>query len=172
MPEKRDLGRERDLGRVRAMRRSFPLGSLSALALPLFPGEGAAQEQTLLNVSYDPTRELYRDINTAFAAAWRTTARGEVRIRMSHGGSGRQTRSVIDGLEADVVTLALGQDVDVLAGGGGGARKWRGGAPGPAPALPPSVLVAGARGPPQGEKGGGGGVPERGGEGEGEEVGY
>src|SRR3712207_9310228 len=101
MPEKRDLGRERDLGRVRAMRRPFLLGSLSALALPLLPGEGAAQEQTLLNVSYDPTRELYRDINTAFAAAWRTTARGEVRIRMSHGGSGRQTRSVIDGLRSE-----------------------------------------------------------------------
>ncbi len=108
------------------MRRSFLLGSLSALALPLLPGEGGAQqEQTLLNVSYDPTRELYRDINTAFAAAWRTTARGEVRIRMSHGGSGRQARSVIDGLEADVVTLALGQDIDVLAGARLVARDWR-----------------------------------------------
>src|SRR5918997_7208490 len=123
------------------MRRSFLLGSLSALALPLLPGEGGAQQkQTLLNVSYDPARELYRDINAAFAAAWRTTARGEVRIRMSHGGSGRQTRSNIDGLEADVVTLALGQDVDVLAGAGLVARNWREALPAPAAPYRPTIV--------------------------------
>jgi sulfate/thiosulfate-binding protein len=134
------------------MRRSFPLGSLSALALPLFPGEGAAQEQTLLNVSYDPTRELYRDINTAFAAAWRTTARGEVRIRMSHGGSGRQARSVIDGLEADVVTLALGQDIDVLAGAGLVARNWREALPARAAPYRSTIVFLVRRGNPKGIK--------------------
>jgi sulfate/thiosulfate transport system substrate-binding protein len=134
------------------MRRSFLLGSLSALAVPLFPSEGAAQEQTLLNVSYDPTRELYRDINTAFAAAWRTTARGEVRIRMSHGGSGRQARSVIDGLEADVVTLALGQDIDVLAGAGLVARNWREALPARAAPYRSTIVFLVRRGNPKGIK--------------------
>jgi len=131
------------------MRRSFLLGSLSALALPLLPDEGVAQEQTLLNVSYDPTRELYRDINTAFAAAWRTAARGEVRIRMSHGGSGRQARSVIDGLEADVVTLALGQDIDVLAGAGLVARNWREALPARAAPYPSTIVFLVRRGNPK-----------------------
>jgi sulfate transport system substrate-binding protein len=108
------------------MRRSFLLGGLSALALPAPPRPAAAQERTLLNVSYDPTRELYRDVNAAFASARRQHApREEVRVRMSHGGSGRQARAVIDGLEADVVTLALGHDVDVLAEAGLLRRDWR-----------------------------------------------
>ena len=70
---------------------------------------------TLLNVSYDPTRELYRDINRAFAERWRADQGQKVRFRMSHGGSGKQSRAVIDGLEADVVTLALGYDIDAIA---------------------------------------------------------
>lgn len=69
----------------------------------------------LLNVSYDPTRELYKDFNAAFAAHWRETAGTEVSIEMSHGGAGKQARAVIDGLEADVVTLALAYDIDVIA---------------------------------------------------------
>ena len=104
-------------------RRSVLLGGASGAA---FPARSAlAQERTLLNVSYDPTREFYRDVNAAFAAARRGAARDEVRVRMSHGGSGRQARSVIDGLEADVVTLALGHDIDVLAEAGLVARDWR-----------------------------------------------
>lgn len=70
---------------------------------------------TLLNVSYDPTRELYEEYNRAFAAHWRDRTGQEVRIEQSHGGSGKQARSVIDGLPADVVTLALGYDIDALA---------------------------------------------------------
>jgi sulfate/thiosulfate-binding protein len=69
----------------------------------------------LTNVSYDPTRELYRAINDAFASEWQRSAGQKVTIRTSHGGSGRQARSVIDGLEADVVTLALAGDIDAIA---------------------------------------------------------
>lgn len=80
-------------------------------------GSGAsAKELALLNVSYDPTRELYDDVNRAFSAQWAKQHDGQkVRIKQSHGGSGKQARAVLDGLEADVVTLALGGDIDVLA---------------------------------------------------------
>ncbi|MCP8938402.1 sulfate ABC transporter substrate-binding protein [Alsobacter sp. SYSU M60028] len=76
----------------------------------------AAHAQTaLLNVSYDPTRELYKDINQAFAADWKARTGQAVTVRMSHGGSGKQARSVIDGLDASVVTLALAADIDEIA---------------------------------------------------------
>ncbi len=79
-------------------------------------GIGFAQAQTtLLNVSYDPTRELYKDFNTAFAKHWQGKTGQAVNIRQSHAGSGKQALSVRDGLEADVVTLALGYDIDALA---------------------------------------------------------
>ena len=74
-----------------------------------------AADVTLLNVSYDPTRELYQDVNAAFAKSWKARSGDNVKIKQSHGGSGKQARSVIDGLEADVVTLALGYDIDALA---------------------------------------------------------
>jgi sulfate/thiosulfate transport system substrate-binding protein len=74
----------------------------------------AADSISLLNVSYDPTRELYRDIDAAFAKAWKSKTGNEVKIRQSHGGSGKQARAVIDGLEADVVTLGLAWDIDAL----------------------------------------------------------
>jgi len=90
------------------------LGLAAALALAL-PAPATAQAVQLLNVSYDPTRELYRDINTQFAAAWRAQTKQQVTIRQSHGGSGKQARSVIDGLPADVVTLALAYDIDEIA---------------------------------------------------------
>src|SRR5712691_7234581 len=70
---------------------------------------------TLRNISYDPTRELYQDYNAAFAKHWKESGRGELNVEMSHGGSGKQARSVIDGLEADVVTLALAYDIDEIA---------------------------------------------------------
>ena len=79
----------------------------------------APQPVTLLNVSYDPTRELYQDYNTWFASFWKAKTGQEVIIRQSHGGSGKQARSVIDGLEADVVTLALAWDIDQVAEKGG-----------------------------------------------------
>src|SRR4249920_323643 len=75
-----------------------------------------AADITLLNVSYDPTRELYADFNKAFAKQYEAKTKDKVTIRQSHGGSGKQARSVIDGLEADVVTLALAQDIDEIAG--------------------------------------------------------
>lgn len=74
-----------------------------------------AQNVTLLNVSYDPTRELYREFNEAFAKHWKTTTGQTVTIQQSHGGSGSQARAVIDGLDADVVTLALAYDIDAIA---------------------------------------------------------
>jgi sulfate/thiosulfate transport system substrate-binding protein len=74
-----------------------------------------AETKTLLNVSYDPTRELYDDYNKAFAQYWKTKTGKEISIRQSHGGSGKQARTVIDGLAADVVTLALAYDIDALA---------------------------------------------------------
>ena len=77
-------------------------------------GWAAGKEITLLNVSYDPTRELYQDFNTAFARHWQEKTGDKVTIKQSHGGSGKQARAVIDGLEADVVTLALAYDVDAL----------------------------------------------------------
>ena len=77
-----------------------------------------AREITLLNVSYDPTRELYVDFNKSFAEYWRKKTGDDVKINQSHGGSGRQARSVIDGLAADVVTLALAADVDAIANNG------------------------------------------------------
>jgi len=78
-------------------------------------GKGSTSEVTLLNASYDPTRELYEDVNAAFARHWKETTGQDVRISQSHGGSGRQARAVIDGLPADVVTLALAGDIDKIA---------------------------------------------------------
>jgi sulfate transport system substrate-binding protein len=91
------------------------LATLFATALP-----GLAQAETqLLNVSYDPTRELYKEFNTAFAAHWKKETGEDLSIEASHGGSGKQARAVIDGLEADVVTLALAYDIDEISAKGG-----------------------------------------------------
>ena len=78
-------------------------------------GAAQAADITLLNVSYDPTREFYADINKAFAPKWKAETGKTIDLKQSHGGSGRQARSVIDGLEADVVTLALAYDIDAIA---------------------------------------------------------
>jgi sulfate/thiosulfate transport system substrate-binding protein len=87
----------------------------------------AGQGVTLLNVSYDPTREFYHEVNGAFARSWQARTGEAVRINQSHGGSGKQARSVIDGLEADVVTLALGYDIDAIVRNGGAiAAGWQG----------------------------------------------
>jgi len=96
------------------MKSSLPRRSLLSLALLLGLSSVAQADVTLLNVSYDPTRELYQDYNTAFAKHWKAKNNEVVTIKQSHGGSGKQARSVIDGLEADVVTLALAADVDAL----------------------------------------------------------
>src|SRR5712671_1580706 len=75
----------------------------------------ARADVAFLNVSYDPTRELYQDVNGAFAKFWLQKTGQKLAIRQSHGGSGKQARSIIDGLEADVATLALAYDIDALA---------------------------------------------------------
>jgi sulfate/thiosulfate-binding protein len=97
-------------------RRLFPLVA-AAIAVSLVSAAvpAAAQDVELTNVSYDPTRELYRALNEAFAKHWQTAAGQKVTVRTSHGGSGKQARSVIDGLPADVVTLALAGDIDAIA---------------------------------------------------------
>jgi sulfate transport system substrate-binding protein len=88
-------------------------------------GGGRGPAVQLLNVSYDPTRELYQDFNASFAKHWQATTGGTVSVRQSHGGSGGQARSVIDGLEADVVTLALAYDVDAIAQTGLIKADWQ-----------------------------------------------
>ncbi len=85
-----------------------------------------AQDRTLTNVSYDPTRELYRQFNEAFIAHWQQTSGETVAIQVTHGGSGAQARTVIDGLEADVVTLALESDINAIADAGLIKADWRG----------------------------------------------
>ncbi|MDO8606477.1 MAG: sulfate ABC transporter substrate-binding protein [Phaeospirillum sp.] len=92
------------------------MAGLLAMGLAtLIPGARAAETRTLLNVSYDPTRELYQAINDAFIKSWKARTGEDIKINQSHGGSGKQARSVIDGLEADVVTLALAYDIDAIA---------------------------------------------------------
>lgn len=91
--------------------------AFASLAL-VAAGPALGAETTLLNVSYDPTRELYQQINAAFAKQWEAKIGQKVTIKQSHGGSGRQARSVIDGLDADVVTLALAYDIDEIASRG------------------------------------------------------
>ncbi|ABM93084.1 MULTISPECIES: sulfate ABC transporter substrate-binding protein [Methylibium] len=89
-------------------------GALAASILVLAAGAAAAKDVTLLNVSYDPTRELYVEYNAAFAKYWKGKTGDNVTVKQSHGGSGKQARSVIDGIDADVVTLALAYDIDEI----------------------------------------------------------
>ena len=100
------------------LRRAAACAALGAVAVLLACCQGpseSATRVTLLNVSYDPTRELYVDFNAAFARYWKAKTGQDVRVDQSHGGSGKQARSVIDGLAADVVTLALAADIDAIA---------------------------------------------------------
>lgn len=108
------------------LRRAVALGVLVA-TIGLFGWIGAAgADTTLLNVSYDPTRELYRDFNAAFTKHWQEQTGDHVTIRQSHGGSGAQARAVIDGLAADVVTLAMQSDIDAIVRNSGKiAENWR-----------------------------------------------
>lgn len=107
-------------GSIAPTRRALIATLAGAAATPAW----AQQAGNLLNVSYDPTRELYREYNQAFAAQWRARTGQALRVNTSHGGSGRQARSVIDGLQADVVTLALAYDIDAIAARGLMARDW------------------------------------------------
>src|SRR5262245_47121073 len=105
--------------RLPGMFRAAAFGvTLAALA-------GGTSAQTLLNVSYDPTRELYQAINAAFAKAWAAKGGKPIAIQQSHGGSSKQARAVLDGLEADVLTLALAYDIDAVAEGGLLPKDWQ-----------------------------------------------
>ena len=97
----------------------FPLAAAVASVLTLSAVPALAQQGNLLNVSYDPTRELYVEYNAAFAKHWKAKSGQDVAIKQSHGGSGKQARSIIDGIDADVATLALGGDIDALVTNGG-----------------------------------------------------
>lgn len=109
-------------------RRALLLGGAAvALAACARDADTAGAATKLLNVSYDPTRELYKAYNALFAAEWRRQGHAEsLQIDQSHGGSGKQARAVIDGLAADVVTLALAGDIDQLARAGLLAADWQG----------------------------------------------
>jgi sulfate transport system substrate-binding protein len=106
------------------MRRIVPLAA-GILATVFLAGSARAADISLLNVSYDPTRELYAEFNKAFANAYRKETGKSVEIKQSHGGSGSQARAVIDGLQADVVTLALAYDIDAIASKGLTAADWQ-----------------------------------------------
>ncbi|MDP2226608.1 MAG: sulfate ABC transporter substrate-binding protein [Moraxellaceae bacterium] len=100
-------------------------GLAAALLTTLVSAPVLAKDVTLLNVSYDPTRELYQDYNKVFAEHWKKKTGDNVTIRQSHGGAGKQARAVIDGLQADVVTLALAYDIDAIADTGQLPKNWQ-----------------------------------------------
>jgi sulfate transport system substrate-binding protein len=99
--------------------------ALTVTLLSFLLAADAQAQKTLLNVSYDPTRELYRDFNSAFAKHWKTQTGESVSVKQSHGGSGAQARAVIDGLESDIVTLALAPDTDAIAAKGLIHANWQ-----------------------------------------------
>lgn len=101
------------------------LAATALATLGLGPAPTTVQAETLLNVSYDPTRELYRELNEAFAAYWTAQGNSAPEIEVSHGGSGSQARAVIDGLAAQVVTLALASDIDKIAEAGRLPADWQ-----------------------------------------------
>ena len=106
-------------------RRRWLAGMAAGTAALILGSPSAFAQTTLLNVSYDPTRELYQDVDKAFAAQWKAQTGETLSIRQSHGGSGAQARSVLDGLQADVVTLALAYDIQALADRGLVAQDWQ-----------------------------------------------
>ncbi len=136
-------------------RRHLVLGLLGALACSRTPPDArnAGAPITLLNVSYDPTRELYEEVNATFAAKWKARTGQSVSIEQSHGGSGKQARSVIDGLEADVVTLGLAWDIDAIAKAGLVAPGWAEALPEHATPYTSTIVFLVRKGNPKGIKG-------------------
>ena len=112
----------------------------------------ASAADQLLNVSYDPTRELYKDVNAAFAKYWKGQGGEDITIRQSHGGSGAQARSVIDGLEADVVTLALESDINAIEKAGKIKTGWRARLPNNASPYTSTIVFLVRKGNPKGIK--------------------
>ncbi|MFL6693067.1 MAG: sulfate ABC transporter substrate-binding protein [Ramlibacter sp.] len=138
-----------------SLRRDFikiPLafGLVLGAALPVF-----AQQKpvTLLNVSYDPTRELYVEFNQAFAKAWKARTGQDVAVKQSHGGSGKQARSIIDGLDADIATLGLGGDTDALVTHGGWVKEgWQKRLPNNSSPYTSTIVLVVRQGNPKGIK--------------------
>ncbi|TCK23898.1 sulfate transport system substrate-binding protein [Ancylobacter aquaticus] len=126
---------------------------VAALAAPIALAPAArAADVTLLNVSYDPTRELYAQFNKLFAARYKADTGKSVEIKTSHGGSGKQARSVIDGLDADVVTLALAYDIDAIADRGFLAQDWQKRLPDNASPYTSTIVFLVRKGNPKGIK--------------------
>jgi sulfate/thiosulfate transport system substrate-binding protein len=124
---------------------------LAGLAMPLGLAAPTLADVTLTNVSYDPTRELYKEFNAAFAAKWKAETGETVTIRTSHGGSGKQARAVIDGLPADVVTLALESDIDAIVEHTGKiAPDWRSRLPNNAAPYTSTIVFLVRKGNPEG----------------------
>jgi sulfate/thiosulfate transport system substrate-binding protein len=124
----------------------------SLLAASVLVGNALAADVTLLNVSYDPTRELYVDFNAAFAKYWKAKAGDNVTINQSHGGSGKQARAVIDGLDADVVTLALAYDIDAISDKGLIPQDWQKRLPNNASPYTSTIVFLVRKGNPKGIK--------------------
>ena len=139
-----------------SLRRDFikiPVAASLAVALALAARPSFAQSVTLLNVSYDPTRELYAEFNPAFARYWKAKTGQDVAFRQSHGGSGKQARSIIDGLDADVATLALAGDTDALVKNGGWlAPDWQKKLPHNASPYTSTIVLVVRKGNPKGIK--------------------
>jgi len=135
------------------LRRDFIKIPLAAALAGVMSAPAWAQGVTLLNVSYDPTREFYVEFNQAFAKYWKAKGGQDVTVKQSHGGSGKQARSVIDGLDADVVTLALGADVDAPATQGGLIPKdWQKRLPHNASPYQSTIVLVVRQGNPKGIK--------------------
>ncbi|HET6554769.1 MAG TPA: sulfate ABC transporter substrate-binding protein, partial [Dyella sp.] len=132
------------------MKKFIPI--LLAAAGALLGGAVAARDVTLLNVSYDPTRELYRQVNATFVEQWKAQHGDALTIQMSHGGSGKQARSVAEGLPADVVTLALAYDIDAIADRGLLAKDWQKRLPGNASPYTSTIVFLVRKGNPKGIK--------------------
>ncbi|MDS4012886.1 MAG: sulfate ABC transporter substrate-binding protein [Candidatus Accumulibacter sp.] len=122
------------------------------LAAATLGGTAVAADITLLNVSYDPTRELYQDYNAAFAKHWKAKAGDNLTFNQSHGGSGKQARAIIDGLEADVATLALAYDIDAIADKGLVPQAWQKRLPNNASPYTSTIVFLVRKGNPKGIK--------------------
>ncbi|MEN3162672.1 sulfate ABC transporter substrate-binding protein [Tistrella mobilis] len=148
------MSRGHDTRPVSRLMRFAGLPLIAALIAAASPVDAVrAADIELLNVSYDPTRELYKEVNRAFAAKWRAETGDTLTIRQSHGGSGKQARSVIDGLEADVVTLALAYDIDAIADNGGALRQdWQRALPDNSSPYTSTIVLLVRKGNPKGIK--------------------
>ena len=128
----------------------------TVLSAALFAAPVYAADISLLNVSYDPTRELYVEVNKAFAEKWKAEKGETLTIKASHGGSGKQARAVIDGLEADVVTLGLAYDIDAIAEKGLLANDWQKKFPDNASPYTSTIVLPRPQGQSEGHQGLGG----------------